>query len=274
MSLTVASFYRFVPIADSPALRATLQAACRELQISGTILIAPEGLNATVAGEAGAVDTLLAAITSDPRFTGLTVKRSMTTAPPFRRLKVKLKREIVTFGIAAASPGANPAARVGTYVKPADWNALVRDPGTILLDTRNAYEVAVGTFPGAIDPKTRAFNELPQFVGANLNPSKHRKVAMFCTGGIRCEKASAYLLSQGFAEVYHLEGGILAYLEAVPAEESLWQGECYVFDERVAVQHGVAQGHHTMRPQCGHPVHNDVEGTALSSCPLCRPRHG
>ena len=269
MSFAVASFYKFVTIADGAALRTALLAVCHDHAITGTILIAPEGLNATVAGATKAIDALLTHLRGDGRFSDLTVKSSQALAAPFQRLKVKLKKEIVTFG----KPEANPAEATGTMLGPAAWNALLDDPETVLIDTRNAYEVAIGTFPGALDPRTTAFGEFPDFVAAHLDPKRHRRIAMFCTGGIRCEKASAYLLSQGFADVYQLEGGILKYLEEVPASESRWQGECYVFDGRVAVRHGLEEGSFTMRPACGHPVPKQVSGaTAVDSnapCPLC-----
>jgi UPF0176 protein len=259
MTTTVAAFYKFVTIADGPTLRDELAGTCARHAIRGTILIAPEGINATVAGAATDLATLLAVLCADPRFDGLVVKYSHCERPPFQRMKVKLKREIVTFGV----PDANPAERVGTYVAAADWNALIAQPGVVLVDTRNTYEVSVGTFPGAIDPGTRAFSEFAAFAKSKLDPTTHLKVAMFCTGGIRCEKASAYLLGLGFDEVFHLQGGILEYLETVPPDESLWQGECFVFDERVALDHGVVEGTHQLCPVCGAPV------AAAERCPAC-----
>ena len=270
MPLTVATFYKFVAIADGAALRSQLLAICREQTITGTILIAPEGINATVAGSVDTIDGLLAHLRSDARFRDLTVKYSRASAPPFQRLKVKFKQEIVTFG----RPDANPAVATGTAVGPGAWNALLDDPETIVIDTRNAYEVAVGTFPGALDPQTSAFGQFPDFVHGHLDPGRHRKIAMFCTGGIRCEKASAYLLSQGFADVYQLDGGILKYLEDVPPGENRWQGECYVFDGRVALQHGLEEGSFAMRLACGHPVPKHSAGGAPADgempCPLCK----
>ena len=272
MPISVASFYKFVVIADTMALRTALLAVCHEQAITGTILIAPEGINGTIAGTAMAVEALVAHVRAESRFADLTVKLSEATAPPFGRLKVKLKREIVTFG----RPEANPAETTGTRVDPAAWNALLADPATVVIDTRNAYEVAIGTFPGALNPRTTAFGEFPDFVREHLDPKQHRKVAMFCTGGIRCEKASAYLLNQGFQEVYQLEGGILKYLEEVPASENRWQGECYVFDGRVALQHGLDEGSFTMRLACGHPVPKSTAGAASADgdtpCPLCASR--
>ena len=237
MTLTVAAFYKFAAIADREALRARLLSLGREQDIRGTILIASEGINGTVVAAPDAIDTLIGALRHDPRFVDLTVKLSRAEAPPFQRFKVRLKREIVTLGV----NGVDPAARTGVPLDWRAWNALIRDPETILIDTRNAYEVAVGTFPGAIDPVTRAFGEFPHFVARALDPARHRKVAMFCTGGIRCEKASAYMLAQGFEQVFQLDGGILKYLETVPEAENQWQGECYVFDDRVALRHGIGR---------------------------------
>jgi UPF0176 protein len=265
MSITVTAFYKFVAIDDCAALKASLHATCSELGIRGTILLAPEGINATVSGSAAAIEKLHAHLRADPRFACLTTKESQFAAHPFQRLKVKIKPEIVTFGAEDADPGH----QVGNYVAPERWNDLIGDPSVTVIDTRNAYEVAIGTFPGAIDPKTSAFSEFKDFARAQLDPSKHAKVAMFCTGGIRCEKASAYLLSLGFPEVYHLEGGILKYLETVPADESLWQGECFVFDERVALEHGVKAGTHHLCPDCGYPV--AMKPDTQASCPNCAP---
>lgn len=272
MRLTVASFYKFVRIADGETLRGRLLGLGRSLDVCGTILIAREGINATLAGSSDAISVLLAHFRSDARFSDLTVKLSEASERPFGALKVKLKREIVTFGRAEA----DPAVRTGTPVSPKAWNALLDEPDTVVIDTRNAYEVAVGTFRGAIDPRTTAFGQFPDFVRAHLDPSRHRKIAMFCTGGIRCEKASAYLLSQGFAEVWQLEGGILEYLEQIPPAESRWHGECYVFDGRVAVGHGLQEGSFAMRLACGHPVPKDARLDATPAgetpCPLCAAR--
>jgi UPF0176 protein len=260
MPITVTAFYKFVALADLPRLREELLALARDGGIKGTILLAPEGINSTIAGPDAAIRELLAWLRADPRFSDLVSKESYAGEIPFGRLKVRLKREIVTL----RRPEADPTRRVGTYVKPEDWNALIGQPDVVLLDTRNAYEVAIGTFKGARDPATRSFGEFPDFVAANLDPAKHPRVAMFCTGGIRCEKASAFMLAQGFPEVYHLEGGILKYLETVPPEESLWQGECFVFDERVALEHGVRPGSYTMCRACGFPI---AEGAP--ACPNC-----
>ena len=256
MTFSVSAFYKFVAICDCEGLRKELGALCCSLGIKGTILLASEGINGTVAGSSEAIDTLEAALRADARFAGLETKRSSARDAPFQRLKVKVKREIVTFGV----PEADPASLAGTYVDASDWNALIASPDVTVIDTRNAYEVAVGTFQGSLNPGTSAFNEFPDYVRANLDPAKHAKVAMFCTGGIRCEKASAYLRSQGFETVFHLRGGILKYLETVPPEESLWRGECFVFDERVTLQHGLDQGGHTLCAICGHPVALDEAG--------------
>lgn len=248
--LTVATFYRFVEIAEPAALCADLRIAAERHGITGTILIAAEGINATIVGTGTGIASLVSTIMSDPRFGGLDVKYSTARVPPFGRLKVKLKREIVTFG----APEANPAYRTGNKVKAADWNELIARPGVVLIDTRNTYEVAIGTFPGSIDPGTTSFQEFKAFVSDNLDPARDRTIAMFCTGGIRCEKASAYLLEQGFAEVHQLDGGILKYLEEIPPTDSVWQGECYVFDGRVALKQGLAEGSHVMCRACGSPV--------------------
>jgi UPF0176 protein len=249
MTYAVAAFYKFVAVEDGPALRSQLAELCATHAIIGTILLAPEGINATIAAKPANLEAMLAILRSDPRFADLDIKHSTSQLPPFQRLKVKFKREIVTFGV----PEANPAKRVGTYINASDWNALISDPKVVVIDTRNTYEVGVGTFPRAIDPGTQAFGEFPKFVEANRDALKNKKVAMFCTGGIRCEKASAYLMHAGFENVYHLEGGILKYLETVPHTQSLWHGECFVFDERVALQHGVVEGQTKLCATCGHP---------------------
>ena len=231
MPITVSAFYKFVAVADVAALRQHLLDAMRARAMKGTILVAPEGINGTVSAEPLAMTEFLAILRADPRFADLVTKDATTDAHPFKRLKVKVKREILSFG----HPEADPNSRVGTYVAPADWNALISDPDVLVLDTRNSYEVDVGTFERAIDPKTRGFREFPAFVARELDPVRHKKIAMFCTGGIRCEKASAYMLAHGFNEVYHLQGGILNYLKHIPRDQSLWHGECFVFDERGGV---------------------------------------
>lgn len=265
----VAAVYKFVKLEDCAELRAPLQAQCETLGIIGTLLLAAEGINGTIAGTRSGIDQILAYLRSDPRLADLPHKESSAELPPFYRMKVKLKKEIVTMGV----PGIDPTDRVGQYVKPEDWNALINDPDVLLVDTRNDYEVDVGTFKGAVDPRITTFREFPEYVKTHFDPDKQPRVAMFCTGGIRCEKASAYMLQQGFPEVYHLQGGILKYLEHVPAEESLWQGECFVFDQRVAVGQNLAPGHYELCYGCSRPIsaaEKDSEKyQAGVSCPNC-----
>ena len=231
MTIAVAAFYKFVTIDDPRALREHLLAVLRAHGVKGTILLAHEGINGTISGSPADMVAVMREMHADPRFADLSIKAATTDRHPFKRLKVKVKREIISFRQA----GADPTVRAGTYVAPEAWNALIAEPDVLLLDARNAYEVAAGTFKGAVDPGTRRFGDLPRFLAAELSPERHRRVAMFCTGGIRCEKASAYLLGRGFAEVYHLQGGILNYLAKVPKAESLFDGECFVFDERETV---------------------------------------
>ncbi|MGV7215548.1 oxygen-dependent tRNA uridine(34) hydroxylase TrhO [Bradyrhizobium sp. UFLA05-112] len=237
----VAAFYQFARLADYRELREPLGAFCAGLGIKGSVLLAREGINGTVAGSAEAIDAFAHELAHGDMFGGrldnLELKFSTSEAMPFGRLKVRLKKEIVTLGDAAA----DPTRQVGTYVDAAEWNALIAEPDTLVLDTRNAFEVAMGTFEGAVDPGIRSFGEFRDFAAQQLDPAKHRRIAMFCTGGIRCEKASAHLLARGFAEVYHLKGGILRYLENVPEQQSRWRGECFVFDERVALGHGLRE---------------------------------
>lgn len=265
----VAAVYKFVKLEDCAELRAPLQAQCETLGITGTLLLAAEGINGTIAGTRSGIDQILAYLRSDPRLADLPHKESSAELPPFYRMKVKLKKEIVTMGV----PGIDPTDRVGQYVKPEDWNDLINDPDVLLVDTRNDYEVDVGTFKGAVDPRITTFREFPEYVKTHFDPDKQPRVAMFCTGGIRCEKASAYMLQQGFPEVYHLQGGILKYLEHVPAEESLWQGECFVFDQRVAVGQNLAPGHYELCYGCSRPIsaaEKDSEKyQAGVSCPNC-----
>ena len=266
MTVTITAFYKFVAIENCAALREGVRAACVAHAIKGSVLIAPEGINATVSGPDAGIAAFLAGLRSDSRFSDIVSKQSFAEDHPFQRLKVRLKREIVTLGV----PQADPARAAGVYVKPEDWNALLAQDGVTLIDTRNAYEVAIGSFEGAIDPGTKAFGEFPAYVKANLDPTRHKRIAMFCTGGIRCEKASAYMLGAGFAEVYHLEGGILKYLETVPKEESLWRGECFVFDARVALEYGVRGGTHVMCPDCGCPIpKSDTARRNASGAQLC-----
>ena len=240
MPLKVAALYQFVALPDFRELREPLRALCAGLAIKGTILLAHEGINGTLAGADEAIDALIRELRHGPLFGGrldnLELKYSTAEEMPFQRLKVRLKKEIVTLGDRAT----DPTRQVGIYVDPADWNALIADEDTLVIDTRNAFEVAMGSFDGAVDPKLSRFGEFRDYVARALDPGRHRKIAMFCTGGIRCEKASAYLLARGFPEVYHLKGGILNYLEKIPEADSRWRGDCFVFDERVALGHGLA----------------------------------
>jgi UPF0176 protein len=250
MSFVVVAFYKFVALSDCQTLRQWLVDRCTQLDIKGTILLATEGINGTIAGSRSNIDAILSELRHQPQFTDLDWKESFAESPPFDRLKVKIKLEIVTLGF----PEIDPATQVGTYVSPEDWNALISDPDVTVIDTRNEFEVAIGSFEGAENPRTRSFRDFPKFVQQTLNPATHRKVALFCTGGIRCEKASAYLLSQGFPEVYHLKGGILKYLETVPAEESLWNGQCFVFDQRISVEHRLTPVPYQLCSKCGQPI--------------------
>ena len=241
MTYKVAALYQFVPLPDFRELKDPLYRLCLDLGIKGTLLLAHEGINGTVAGTEEGIDALMAGFRSGPLFRGrldnLELKFSSASEMPFKRMKVRLKKEIVTLG----DPQTDPLRRVGTYVSADEWNKLLEEPGIVLLDTRNDFEVEMGTFEGAVDPRIKRFSEFKDFVKNELDPAKHTKVAMFCTGGIRCEKASAYMLNQGFEEVFHLKGGILKYLEDVPEAESRWRGECFVFDERVALGHGLVE---------------------------------
>lgn len=245
--IIVAALYQFIPLPDFRKWQAQLKILCGVENIKGILLLAPEGINGTVAGSRDAIDRLKAFL--ETHFKALEYKESWAQEMPFRRMKVRLKKEIVTLGI----PGINPCDQVGTYVAPEDWNTLISEPDVILLDVRNDYEVKIGTFKGAINPKTSSFTEFPAFV-KTLEKVKHKRIAMVCTGGIRCEKASSYMLSQGFKEVYHLKGGILKYLETTPAEESLWEGDCFVFDGRIAVSHSLALGHYESCHGCRLPL--------------------
>ncbi|MBW4686051.1 MAG: rhodanese-related sulfurtransferase [Komarekiella atlantica HA4396-MV6] len=246
----VATLYKFVKLPDFADKRDSLLSYCQEQGVKGTILLAAEGINGTIAGSRQAVDSVISFVRSDLRLADLEYKESYTDTPPFERMKVRLKPEIVTLGL----PEVDPNEQVGTYVNPQEWNDLICDPEVTVIDTRNDYEVNIGTFQGAQNPQTDSFREFPEYVRQHLDPTKHKKVALFCTGGIRCEKASSFMLAQGFAEVYHLKGGILKYLEEVPEAESLWQGECFVFDERVAVSHGLEEGTYELCLSCGYPI--------------------
>ncbi|CAG19652.1 conserved hypothetical protein [Photobacterium profundum SS9] len=246
----VCALYKFVALEDFEAIRQPLTDVMEKNKIRGTLLLASEGINGTVASTREGIDALLAWFKQDQRLTDVVYKESFDENQPFNRTKVKLKKEIVTMGV----EGIDPRHVVGTYVKPKDWNALIADPDVFVVDTRNDYEIEIGTFKHAVNPETESFREFPEYVEKNLDPEKHKKVAMFCTGGIRCEKSTAYLKEQGFDEVYHLEGGILKYLEEVPEKESLWEGECYVFDGRVAVDHQLEKGQYSVCNACRLPI--------------------
>lgn len=269
---TILTFYHFVALPDHEALRQPLLDCCNRHGVKGTLLLAPEGINGTIAGHQAGVEAVLAFLQADDRFADLTYKTAQAEGQPFYRMKVRLKREIVTMG----RPEVDPTRQVGTYVEPTAWNALIARPDVTLIDTRNAYEVAVGTFQGAVDPQTTSFREFPDYVEAHLDPATHKKVALYCTGGIRCEKATAYLLDQGFEDVYHLKGGILKYLETVDPAESLWEGECFVFDQRVAVGHGVQPGAYTLCYACRHPLSPEDRRSPVYeagvACPHCHGR--
>jgi UPF0176 protein len=248
--LAVAALYRFVPLRDHGDLRDPILDCMVQHDVRGTLLLAGEGINGTVAGRREDIERLLDFLRRDERLAALDVKWSTCDAMPFRRSRVRLKKEIVTLGV----DGIDPLRSVGTYVDAEAWNALIDDPDVTVIDTRNDYEVAIGTFQGAINPQTESFRDFPEFVAKHLDPAKHRRVAMFCTGGIRCEKSTAYLKQVGFDEVYHLRGGILKYLETVPAEQSRFRGDCFVFDGRVAVDHDLKETDHLMCFGCGWPV--------------------
>ncbi len=247
---TVAALYHFTRFPDPAALRGPLLTLCAEQGLRGTILLAPEGINGTVAGSREGIDAVLAHIRALPGCAGIEWKESIAETMPFGRIKVRLKREIVTMG----QPDADPRARVGHYVEPRDWNALISAPDVVVIDTRNDYEVAIGSFAGAVDPGTESFGAFPAWWRDNAGHFAGKRVAMFCTGGIRCEKSTNWLLGQGVAEVFHLRGGILKYLEEVPEAESLWRGECFVFDGRVAVGHGLRPGRHLLCHGCRRPL--------------------
>lgn len=249
-SIVVAALYKFVTLDDYVALREPLLQTLLDNGVKGTLLLAEEGINGTVSGSREGIDALFARLRSDPRLADIEHKESYCDEQPFYRTKVKLKKEIVTLGV----PGVDPNKQVGQYVEAKDWNALISDPEVLLIDTRNDYEVAIGTFEGAVDPKTRSFREFPEYIKAHYDPARHKKVAMFCTGGIRCEKASSYMLGAGFEEVFHLRGGILKYLEEVPQEQSLWRGDCFVFDNRVTVRHDLSEGEYDQCHACRNPV--------------------
>lgn len=265
----VAALYKFVTLNDYKELKPNVLDELLSRNIRGTLLLAAEGINGTISGAQSELDSFLAWLQLDERFAGIDYKLSFHDQQPFHRTKVKLKKEIVTMGV----EGIDPNQVVGTYVDAEQWNELISDPNTLLIDTRNDYEVNIGTFENAVNPNTESFREFPSYVDQNLDPQQHKKVAMFCTGGIRCEKASAFMKEQGFEEVYHLKGGILKYLETVDTKETLWNGECFVFDDRVAVNHQLEKGQYDQCHACRHPI---TEGDKLSaqyvagvSCPRC-----
>ena len=272
MYLTIA-FYQFVRLENIEQLQAFILKFCQKNNIKGTILLASEGINGTISGQKNNIHEFLKFIKTDSflkgNFKNLEHKESWASKNPFYRMKVRLKKEIVALGV----EGISPTKKVGKYVNPEDWNALINDPNTIVIDTRNNYEVDIGTFKNSINPQTETFRELPSFVEKNLEDKKQKKVAMFCTGGIRCEKATSLMLEKGFEDVYHLKGGILKYLENIPKEESLWEGECFVFDQRVAVTHGLEEGQYDQCYACRHPLSPDElksdKYTKGISCPYC-----
>ena len=268
----VAAFYQFVPIDDFESMKAPLQQRCEDLGLAGTILLAAEGINGTIAGPEQGVRRLLERLQQDKRLAGLKAKFSWATPLPFYRMKVRLKREIVSLGV----PGIDPRNAVGEYVDPRDWNALIQRDDVRLIDTRNDYEVSLGSFSGAEDPQTRSFRDFPAWAEKHLDPEEDENIAMFCTGGIRCEKSTAYLKSMGFKNVFHLDGGILNYLEQIKPEESLWNGDCFVFDNRVTVDHELRQGDLQICPACRMPVTEEDKASPLFevhvSCPKCHDR--
>lgn len=267
--VVVAALYRFTRLDDFPVLREPLLALMREHDVRGTLLLAREGINGTVSGYRAGIDALLGWLRDDGRFQGLEYKESLAGEHPFLRTKVKLKKEIVTMGVEDLDPNQDR----GAYLEPQQWNQVIADPETLVIDTRNDYEYEVGTFEGAVNPNTKTFREFPDYVKEHLDPARHKRVAMFCTGGIRCEKSTAYLKAQGFEEVYHLKGGILKYLEQTPQEQSLWRGECFVFDERVTVDHRLRPGGYDQCHACRRPISDQDKASPLYSkgvsCPRC-----
>ncbi|GBR09970.1 oxygen-dependent tRNA uridine(34) hydroxylase TrhO [Acetobacter oeni] len=273
LPVRVAALYRFTPFKDCAEIRPPLAKLCCSLGVKGILLLAPEGINGTIAGSDDAIDRVLAYLRNLPGCADLEVKNSRAENTPFLRMKIRLKREIVTMGV----EGIDPLTEVGAYVEPADWNALISDPEMIVIDTRNDYEVAVGTFQGAIDPDIATFREFPAWFRARRKEleasGRVPKIAMFCTGGIRCEKSTAFAKAEGIDEVFHLKGGILKYLETIPKEESLWNGECFVFDQRVTVKHGLEPGSYDICHACRRPVSDEARASPLFeegiSCPAC-----
>ncbi len=268
-TIVVTALYHFVRLENYQDLRLPLLNVMLENNVRGTLLLASEGINGTIAGNRNSTDKVLNWLRQDERLKAFDSKESFTDSMPFYRSKVKLKKEIVTMGV----EGIDPKSKVGRYVKPQDWNELISDPDTLLIDTRNDYEYQIGSFKNAVNPNTNTFREFPEYVKENLDPKKHKKVAMFCTGGIRCEKSTAYLMEQGFEDVFHLQGGVLKYLEEVPKEETMWEGECFVFDNRVAVNHDLEKGQYQQCFACRYPITQEEmqsdkyqEGV---SCPHC-----
>ncbi len=271
-TIVVSALYKFVTLDDYESIKPPLLKLMLEHHVKGTLLLAKEGINGTIAGNRQSIDAVLKWLRSDSRFADLSSKESYENEMPFYRSKVKLKKEIVTMGVNSI----DPKRIVGTYVKPEDWNELISDPEVLLIDTRNDYEVQIGSFKGAINPATNTFRDFPQYVKENLDSAKHKKVAMYCTGGIRCEKSTAFLKEQGFDQVFHLQGGVLKYLEEVPVEKSLWQGECFVFDNRVAVNHALEKGQYDQCYACRYPIteadkasEHYIQGV---SCPHCHDK--
>lgn len=266
---TVAALYRFVALEDLPKLQKDIRAVCDENDICGTLLIAPEGINGTIAGQGVAINNIINFLDEVAGVKSGELKYSSASERPFRRIKVRLKKEIITM----KAPEADPTKQVGTYIQPKDWNSLINDPEVTLVDTRNTYETAVGIFDGAIDPKIETFTQFKDYVSDNMDPKKQKKIAMFCTGGIRCEKASSYMLAHGFEEVYHLQGGILKYLEEIPADESKWNGDCFVFDRRVAIGQDLKEAPYQICYGCRFPLSpEDVQSNSYEkgvSCPHC-----
>jgi UPF0176 protein len=266
--IVVAALYRFVALPDYKARRAPLLAVCLKAGVRGTLLLAEEGINGTIAGNRVGIDAVVNHLRIDPRLADLAPRESHAPAIPFKRLRVRAKKELISIGVSGVDP-----TRPGVYVEPEEWNALIADPNVRVIDTRNVYEVEIGTFRGAENPGTESFSDFPKYVNTRLDPARDRKLALFCTGGIRCEKATAYLAEQGFSEVYHLRGGILHYLETVAPEESMWEGECFVFDERVSVRHGLTPGAYDACKGCGRPLAEVDRASTLFeegvSCPRC-----
>ena len=269
----VAALYRFVRLDDYESMREPLLDFCTERGVKGTLLLAHEGVNGTISGRKTAIADVLSYLSSDERLTDLDCKFSYHEERPFLRMKVKLKREIVTMGLADIDPNQS----VGRYASPGEWNELIDDPECLVIDTRNDYEVEIGSFRGAINPGTKSFRDFPAWVDENLDPQKHKKVAMFCTGGIRCEKSTSLLVSRGFEDVWHLKGGILNYLEQTPEEDTRWEGECFVFDSRVAVNHQLEKGSYDQCFACRFPIDDDQKQSPHYlpgvSCPRCVKAH-